>query len=107
MTEVSEILTKAADLLEKPGAWAQGIFASDDERELHLYGWEPGATCFCIMGATQAVIADGAAWWDRRVDLVNALTASLGSNPQYFNDTPGRTQAEVVVALRAAAEAAK
>lgn len=104
---VSEILNKAADLLEKPGAWTQGTFASDDERSLHLYGWEPGATCFCVLGAAQRVCGGWKEWEDSRQEVVSAVRKTTGAEPQIFNDLAGQTQEKVVAALREAAAKAQ
>ena len=96
MKSVSEVLNAAADLLEKPGAWTQGVYHGDDD------------TCHCVTGAI--------AWVQgRRVPsetddaAVVAVSAQLGLKEYEilgWNDEPGRNQAEVVAALRQAAEQA-
>jgi hypothetical protein len=97
------ILTAAAELLESPGAWTQGRWArnADDSGTL---GNDPAAVCFCMLGAFQRVThcAETAAW--SAAELI--LSSMLRCEVPEWNDTEGRTQAEVVAALRAAAELA-
>lgn len=96
--EVSEVLNKAADLLEKPGAWTQMAFARNAEgEETGLSQYRGQAVCWCILGATWAVAGD-----DSR-DADDELRRFIGDDINCWNDAPGRTQAEVVEALRQAA----
>lgn len=95
--EVSEVLNKAADLLEKPGAWTQGEGARTPEgggvraNDLRACSWD-------IIGAIhKAAPTDGLA-----DSAKNYMLATIGNLTNY-NDAPGRTQAEVVEALRQAA----
>ena len=115
MATVSEILTKAADLLEKPGAWTQGDYArnyvgegySDYIADRADEGGTFEPVCFCTIGALNHVRgkeADAALWGELR----NPVVSVVGEiNIADWNDTPGRTQAEVVAALRTAASQAE
>lgn len=103
--QASEILSKAADLIEPEGAWMQG-------------GYSNGVTvvsgsCWCAAGAVYAAHGN---WRDPVArDAVRVLYTAL--NLPYddedddvigaWNDAPERTQAEVVSALRQAAHLAK
>ena len=108
-TAVADVLNAAADLLDKPGAWAQGSLALGSSGE-SLSVDSSEAVCFCIVGAIRRVSG-----FNRRpektVPLRQAVARSLGL-PGYkaplvaWNDAPERTQAEVVQALRDAARAA-
>lgn len=98
---VPEILSAAADLLEKPGAWTQGALYRDTAGEpIGSFG-DREAVCYCAEGAIAAVIG--------RYDWFHPAYASLGGVGELsnWNDHPGRTQAEVVAALRQAAELAR
>ena len=100
---VADVLNRAADLLEKPGAWTQGEWARDKNGEGEPL---PGSdVCWCAYGACYAV--NGYTWRGCGLDVVYALDQWSRANSypsiQHFNDEPGRTQAEVVAALREAA----
>lgn len=95
---VAEVLNAAADLLEKPGGWTQETYGKWDEGN-------ESYSCLCLFGA----LGETAGWLDDATVSVKALDAVrvvVGDNPIEWNDAPGRTQAEVVQALRQAAEAA-
>lgn len=59
------------------------------------------AVCWCVLGATEKVDPDNSAAADEY------LSRYLGRTVGDWNDAPERTQAEVVAALRAAAEKAR
>lgn len=96
---VADVLDAAADLLEKPKGWTQGAYARDaDGRDVNPYEkWRPSpeAVCFCLYGALAHVASQ--AGMEKTPFLVDPLPSTK------WNDTPGRTQSEVVAALRAAA----
>lgn len=99
MSDFSAILTKAANLLERPGAWTQGTYGldADEEGEGTL---TPQCDCLCIYGGvTESSDGD----WGGADGAMFVLTDVLGSSPIAWNDEPGRTQAEVVALLRKAA----
>lgn len=102
---VAEILNKAADLIEPEGAWTQGALARGPDG----FGTEseipPNAVCFCAEGAIQASSGRGNHSLEKRA--FDALRKVLPTDFIHeWNDKPCRTQAEVVAALRAAAEKA-
>lgn len=110
---VSEVLAAAADLLEKPGAWTQfgGFFdpanedanTGRDESGNGVDGASADAVCWCIFGAIEKVECG------LRLPTTGVLEQALGKTSQQivdWNDAPGRTQAEVVTALRDAARQA-
>jgi hypothetical protein len=102
MSAVAEVLERAADLLSKPGAWTQGAFvrnACGDVTGFSCFRGRP--VSFCIMGATGWVCRDLDEFIDHDAD--DFLTEYLGTPLDKWNDAPGRTQAEVVEALRGAA----
>lgn len=94
-TSVAAVLHAAADLLEKPGAWTQGDYCRNGG--------------MCVAGALNVASGfrsdNGTA-----TDAGRAFAAALGlSRPEGiapWNDAPGRTQEEVVAALREAARKA-
>ena len=60
------------------------------------------AVCWCTLGALDRVTGGDIGLWS---PALNALKSYLGSpNIDGWNDAPERTQAEVVQALRAAAQ---
>ena len=84
MTAVADVLNGAADLIERRG-WAQG--------------YSP-LRCCALTAILRA--ADGVSTYDAE----RALKAEIAPARviTWWNDEPGRTKAEVVAALRAAAE---
>lgn len=103
----SEILSAAADLIEPEGAWTQGANA----RLRNALGQptgasDPKAACWCAFGAMLRKTS---------APSLNPFYAATGYaekvidgvNLRCWNDEKGRTQAEVVSALRKAAELAR
>lgn len=90
MSVVADGLNRAADLIERDG-WVQRQFYDRGRR--------------CLDGAIMAALASPAFWRERR-SARELVEEAMGGDLYEFNDTPGRTQAEVVAALRAAAERA-
>lgn len=106
--DVAKVLESAADLLEKPGAWIQGDFARDANGDGLAMGYDPKATCWCAVGALEKALGpsaekDIAHYWEA---LEIALPDGFSSVPDW-NDTKGRTQAEIVATLREAAGLAR
>jgi hypothetical protein len=116
MTDVADILDRAADLIEPEGAWTQGDYA----RIAGGDGWfdigdgftfcDFPAVSFCIYGAVSraARMKNPRA---RRIPGQRLLIAAVnGSEPHHlsdWNDAPGRKQKEVVALLRKAAAKAR
>lgn len=102
MADIADILERAADLIEPEGAWTTEADARD------AVGMETGifdgdASCFCMAGAIWHVAEPGDRW--RAMEFVRE---HLGvEEVMDFNDEEGRTQAEVVTALREAAAKAR
>lgn len=102
MTNVAEILNKAADLIERPGAWTQGTSYRGPNEEWRS-GGEADVVCRCAAGAINEVCG----WsFDAALPAFKAFEAHIGGDTAQWNDSACRTQAEVVAALRAAAEKA-
>ncbi len=93
-----EVLEAAADLLEKPGAWTQGAHARNAAGAPMLVGSRPDAVCWCALGALDRM-APTNDLWDATVQAMKEVVGHVAD----FNDATGRTQAEVVAALRQAA----
>lgn len=83
----SEVLAKAADLIEPKGAWLQRQCVGAKRKRPCGYD---DATCFCL----KANILYAPAW--------RMVERAVGPSPIVWNDAPERTQAEVVAALRKA-----
>ena len=105
MTPTSEILNKAADLIEERG-WVQGT------------GWGRDTAALCLEGGIAAaagiVRTLGNGFIYQGCPAYDAVCSYLNRHPrprQYpvldslwdWNDTPGRTAEEVIEVLRAAA----
>ncbi len=90
MSAVADVMNGAADLIERDG-WAQGQYLN-----VHTGGrCADGAITAAGVGVTYYV----------RNQAREVLRAYIGGNaPVIWNDVPGRTKAEVVAALRAAAK---
>jgi hypothetical protein len=92
----SEVLSRAADLIEPEGAWTQGSYGRTADGSSVYYD-DPNAVCFCLRGALRRVDPTGS-WMEYAAN--HRLSAA-------WNDAFGRTQAEVVSALRQASQLAK
>lgn len=103
---VSQVLSEAADLLEKPGAWTQGVFARNAKGEnTGLSEIRGKAVCWCVLGATAASAGSNLGLSSAADHFLRDFLGveELGS----WNDAPDRSQEEVVDALRRAAALAK
>lgn len=90
---LSEILERAASLIEPEGAWQQG-------------GYGDGGLPTCIGGAVNLALGRrswDAPYMDSTVQFLNGFVGGVA----HFNDAPGRTQSEVVAKLREAASKAR
>jgi hypothetical protein len=96
---VRDVLLGAAELLDRPGAWTQGWSARTATGDL-VFAASHSAVCWCVSGAICRVGENEIV----RQAALDKLRQTIGwgfvSN---WNDTRGRTQAEVVAALRQAA----
>lgn len=106
-------LLAAADLLERPGAWTQNVFARNSGGE-NVGVRHDSAACWCAMGAIRRI--GGGAQTPATRDAVSALETMLSDGARNvssdddvwipkWNDAEGRTQAEVVAMFRRCAEA--
>lgn len=113
MTQITpdQVLTRAADILEPEGRWLQGSYGAWHDNGLPPIG-TARYTCFCLVGALSEAtrqLSDEIL----RQSMLHAraepyVQQAIGEpNIVAWNDRPGRTQAEVVAALRAAAKFAK
>lgn len=99
---VSEVLEKAAALIEPEGAWIQGRSArntvGNDVPPIH-----PAACSWCASGAMSKAIGSEVAADDAR----NFMNKFLRRKVWTWNDLSGRRQTEVVTKLREAARLAR
>lgn len=110
----SEILERAAALIEPPGAWAKDVYARDEDYRI-VNATSPTACRFCALGAILNVMGldypyDGRASFDGDpvvVEPIRRLEEIVGEWPPFWQDDEKRTQSEVVTALRDAAAAAR
>ena len=98
---VSEVLVAAADLIAVPDAWTQESYALDHEGE-PVDAKSEFAVCFCALGA----IRHAGGYEDDVNPAAQALGNLVGALVCDWNDELGRTQDEVVTALRQAARQA-
>jgi hypothetical protein len=97
----SEVLAKAADLIEPEGRWTQHYLARVRPNGNAIGPHQANAQCWCAIGALDRAGAEATTLSYRTaVDyLSQAIGQEAGAIAQ-FNDAPERTQAEVVKALR-------
>ena len=103
------LLRTAQELLGR--GWTQGADARDRDG-IPVPGWSERAVCWSLLGALVAVLeaqseatGDDAAISDlARACALLAETLDVGSL-ETWNDEPGRTQSEVIEAVRRAASA--
>ena len=94
MSDVSQVLNRAADLIETEG-WCQGKLTNPKRKH----------TQYCVMGAIGQACDD--LELKSRLPSRRAIKDYLAIESLVcWNDAPDRTQAEVVAALRAAAKEA-
>jgi hypothetical protein len=99
-TTPAAILTAAADLIEPEGCWTQGTSYRDGQGRA-VDGCDPSVVVSrCMNGAIGTVSG-----LDFRLTgpAYSILEGVVGRDTAFWNDEPGRTQAEVVAALRKAA----
>lgn len=95
--ELHEIFSKAADLVEQPGAWVQGV--SSLSKTGRIVGPNnKHAVCWCAMGAIARVTKGHGS---KRA--IQELTYDVSSSVSFWNDNPAQTQANVVAHLRLSA----
>jgi hypothetical protein len=101
-TSVATTLRKAAQWLEEHD-WCQGVMGHRYGTHSTTYGSilrKIDPTACCAIGAIVIVADDYELHWARLV-----LGRYVGNNVSSWNDAPGRTKAEVIAAMRAAADA--
>lgn len=119
VTEPADLLLRAADLLEPDGAWTQGAFSRNADGSVDAGGEDgdpDGAAanpvCWCALGAIAQVAGHDLTQrgypltgplHDASKLLANVVGRATGIGAADWNDEEGRTQKEVVEALRAAA----
>lgn len=102
---VSQVLSEAADLLEKPGAWTQKALSRDASGRL-VHPFSAGACSFCMAGAIGRVVGTGSVYCEETLPAMDFVEGILDRIPSY-NDHPRRTQGQIVATLRRAAALAK
>lgn len=100
--KASEILSKAADLIEPEGKWCQHAYA------LTRYGIKVEANCsdahcFCAYGAIDRLTETAS----EEASVMDVFKEVIGGEIEEWNDEEGRTQSEVVEKFRQAASLAK
>ena len=100
---VAEVLERAADLIEPEGKWVKGDFARNINGDSLENGYDDGAVCFCALGAIEHIVGEGECTTPYKWVVADVV----GRSTTAFNDALGRTQAEVVEALRKAATLAR
>lgn len=99
---VAEVLNRAADLLTPEGAWTQGAGARDRDGRA-LVAPHPNAVCWCAFGAIAQVGGDNPDCTSVVYRASRLLDHDQKLDIIEWQDKHGRTQAEVVAALRSAA----
>lgn len=96
-----DVLLKAVQILEPEGAWCQDAWARNAEGAYVTWN-DPSAVARCC----EAAILQASEELNSTVfPAEEAVQKVIGRHILPWNDNPTRTQAEVVSALRAAAEA--
>jgi len=105
---VADVLDAAADLLTPEGAWVQGKMGRTAKgHTVRVAADIDAAVCYCAAGALWK--AAGGEAGGRLVFKAFGVMSNQGRTPGIgtWNDAPGRTQSEVVAALREAATSAR
>ena len=105
-SSVADILDRAADLIEPEGRWMQGDLGRDAHGErIDVCERLGDAVCFCMEGAIEYVARRHGMRPHEAFEAVKPVIANGTAALFYWNDRKGRTQTEVVAALRQAASA--
>ena len=105
MADIAAKLDEARALIEPEGAWTQGKYARGKSGR-EAKATSKSAVCFCAMGAVGRVFDDSHP--NLCTPGMPHLAKAAGTDCIYqWNDAPERTQAEVIEALRKAAELAR
>lgn len=94
MTTIKK-LRKMRELLTPAGAWLQGRYAQTEDGfacQVH----DRNAVCWCLVGASLTLDSTAGAEYAIR-DFLNLVPS--GNNLIFWNDTPGRTQDDVLAAI--------
>jgi hypothetical protein len=102
--KASEVLERAAALIEPEGAWTQRAYARNALGKV-VSSDDADAVCWCAFGAVNRVRRPHHVAPSGFLD--DLFERANGSAFEKLNDTRGRTQAEVIAALRKAAELAR
>lgn len=106
MSDVADVLERAADLIEPEGAWAQRDYARDGTGR-PVDPCDPSAVCWCMNGAIAKATGETVILAEMLIDRLFIPAIPLRRAPVSWNDDACRTQAEVVAALREAAKLAR
>jgi hypothetical protein len=98
MKTAKEVFQDAAALVED--GWTQGHMARDADGDM-ADALGDRATCWCALGALYRAVGDDGDLF-RNVSVT--LARQIGTAVPIWNDAPDRTQAEVIAALRRAAQ---
>lgn len=90
-------------MVEPDGCWITGSLAHDEAGD-SIMPENERAICWCMRGAIERVVGGDL---DEDSPLWAAVMRATSGHPESWNDTDGRTQAEVVAALRKAADLAE
>ena len=108
-TDVARVLRAARERIATPERWTQGEYARTDKGDALPADdiLSRRASCWCAVGALRAA----GVWSDDGNQFTRALADAIGLLDDYcipdWNDTPGRTHAEVLDAFSKAIELAE
>ena len=101
-TQISEALRAARELLA--AGWCQGHFARDNT-DYPVHYTDSAAVSYCLLGACALVVLGEHSDYDQNHPLIKEIGIALRQATKLhvidWNDTPGRTQAEVLAAVDA------
>lgn len=84
------VLTEARKLIEDPEHWVQGVYAMDEFKTAVLNPRDPGAACFCSIGAVVHALPEDHPP-DEEVTRLSRAVRAL--DPTWFNRTKSRRPA--------------
>lgn len=100
---ISDVLNKAADLIEPRGRWTQGHYARTKSGDI-CSSYDRSAVSWCAIGAIMRIGGKGDVAWDAEGRL-EAFTG--GESVGMWNDKSSRRKRDVIAALREAAKLAQ
>jgi hypothetical protein len=103
----AEVLIAARNRIAEPERWTKGAYARDADGRRLSSSNHPSATCWCLLGALEAIDSYARERLDAAYIIEDILDDISSASIALWNDDPRRTHSEVLSLLDDAIEIAK